>query len=123
MCYYGHKTMVIKRRKAHQSPKTSRVRESAPAYEIESTTARGIAREIGAGEFKARCLAIMDELKHHGGEYVITKRGVPVARLLPVRVEPRPLLGSMKGTATTRGDIVSPLDEPWETLQGRDDER
>ena len=115
--------MVMKKRKTHQSRKTSRVRESAPAYEAESTTAHGIAREIGAGEFKARCLAIMDELKDHGGEYVITKRGVPVARLVPVRVEPRPLLGSMKGTVATRGDIVSPLDETWEALQGWDNER
>jgi prevent-host-death family protein len=115
--------MVIKSRQTHPSRKTSRVRESAPAYEAEATPSHGSAREIGAGEFKARCLAIMDELKDHGGEYVITKRGVPVARLLPVRVEPRPLLGSMKGTVTTRGDVVSPLDEPWEALQGRDDER
>ena len=65
----------------------------------------------------------MDELKESGGEYIITKRGVPVARLLPVGIEQRPLLGSMKGTVTTRGDIVSPLDEPWEALQGKDHER
>ena len=115
--------MVTKSRKTHQLQKTSRVRESAPAYEVESLPAHGITREIGAGEFKARCLAIMDELKESGGEYVITKRGVPVARLVPARVERRPLLGSMKGTVTTRGDIVSPLEESWEALQGWDDER
>ena len=115
--------MVMKRHKTHQLRKTPRVRESAPPYEAEASPAQAITREIGAGEFKARCLAIMDELKESGGEYVITKRGVPVSRLLPVRVERRPLLGSMKGTITTRGDIVKPLDEPWEALQGWDDER
>jgi prevent-host-death family protein len=102
--------------------KTSRARESAAAYEVESSPVHGITREIGAGEFKARCLAIMDELNERGGEYVITKRGVPVARLLPVRVERRALLGSMKGTVKTLGDIVGPLDEPWEALVFDDDE-
>ena len=83
----------------------------------------GVVREIPAGEFKAKCLAIMDEVQQRGGAYVITKRGVPVAKLVPARVERRPLLGSMKGTVVTRGDLVTPLDEPWNALEGWDDER
>lgn len=79
-------------------------------------------RAISAGEFKARCLAIMDEVQQRGGEYVITKRGTPVAKLVPIPEERRPLLGSMKGTVKTLGDIVGPLDEPWEALEGTDDE-
>ena len=78
-------------------------------------------RRISAGDFKARCLALMDEVHDRGGEYLITKRGVPVARLVAVRHEPRPLFGSMKGTVTVLGDIVSPLDEAWEALEGDDD--
>src|SRR5262245_15175683 len=113
--------MVIKRQTTSKQP-PSRVRESSAIYEADSNSAAGLAREIGAGEFKARCLAIMDELKETGGEYIITKRGVPVARLLPARVERRPFLGSMKGTVRTLGDIVSPLDEPWEALKAWDDE-
>lgn len=79
-------------------------------------------REIPAGEFKARCLALMDEVQRSGGEYVITKRGVPVARLLPAAFDRRPLLGSLKGMASTTGDIVSPLDEPWLAQEGWDGE-
>ena len=79
-------------------------------------------REVSAGVFKARCLALMDEVRDAGGEYVITKRGVPVAKLVPVRIERRPLLGSMKGTTKTLADIVSPLDEPWTALEDWDDE-
>ncbi len=79
-------------------------------------------RAISAGEFKARCLAIMEDVREHGGEYVITKRGTPVAKLVPIPVERRPLFGSMKGTGRTLGDIVSPLDEPWEALDGLADE-
>ena len=78
-----------------------------------------VVREIGAAEFKARCLELMNDVQTHGGEYVITKRGQPVARLVPVQPAQRPpLFGSMKGTVKTLGDIVSPLDEPWEALEG-----
>lgn len=116
--------MVTKRHKGRQySPRPVRTRETPPSYGGTAGTVSGLSREIPAGEFKARCLALMDELRDRGGEYVITKRGVPVARLLPARIERRPLLGSMKGTLKTRGDIVGPLDEPWEALEGWDDEQ
>jgi prevent-host-death family protein len=109
--------MVMKRIAPKPRQKISRARESAAVYEVEPAQAHGVTREIGAGEFKARCLAIMDEVHETGSEYIITKRGVPVAKLVPARIERRPLLGSMKGSVTTRGDIVSPLDEPWDALE------
>jgi prevent-host-death family protein len=97
------------------------VQEAAVPHETD-TGRPSFSREIPAGEFKARCLAIMNEVRDGGGEYVITKRGEPVARLVPVILERRPLLGSMKGTVKTLGDIVTPLDEPWDALDGWDDE-
>ena len=97
------------------------VRKAAVPYAAASGEAR-FSREISAGEFKARCLKIMDEVRDRGGEYVITKRGTPVARLVPFSLERRPLLGSMQGTVKTLGDIVTPLDEPWDALEGWDDE-
>ena len=100
----------------------SKVREQPMLYESKAEGATAPSHQIAAGEFKARCLALMDELKERGGEYIITKRGVPVARLVPVRVDRRSLLGSMKGTVRTLGDIVAPLDEPWEALERWDDE-
>ena len=103
--------------------KKSRARKAPASYETGAEPQGGIVREIPAGEFKAKCLAIMDEVQQRGGVYVITKRGVPVAKLVPARLERRPLLGSMKGTVVTRGDLVRPLDEPWEVLEGWDDER
>lgn len=104
--------MVIKR---SSTKRAWIVREVRPTFGPAS-------REIPAGEFKARCLALMDEVQRSGGEYVITKRGVPVARLLPATFDRRPLLGSLKGTASTTGDIVSPLDEPWLAQEGWDGE-
>jgi prevent-host-death family protein len=112
--------MVRKARK--QDRQASRAHEAAALYEANAGNIADT-REIPAGEFKARCLAIMDDVQERGGEYIITKRGVPVAKLVPVRIERRPLLGSMKGTVTTLGDIVSPLDEPWNALEAFDRDR
>jgi antitoxin (DNA-binding transcriptional repressor) of toxin-antitoxin stability system len=63
----------------------------------------------------------MDEVYDRGGEYIITKRGTPVARLVPVPRERRPLLGSMKGTVKVTGDIISPLDVAWDVIDDGDD--
>jgi prevent-host-death family protein len=97
------------------SHSTARERTEA-AYEASTPPAPGFIREISAGQFKARCLAIMDEVRERGGEYIITKRGTPVARLVPIRYERKPLLGSMHGTVKVLGDIIGPLDEPWDAL-------
>jgi prevent-host-death family protein len=99
-------------------------RERPGTYGVDAGTAFPVSfsRSISAAEFKARCLSIMEEVRERGGEYVITKRGTPVAKLVPIPVERRPLFGSMKGTGRTLGDIVSPLDEPWEALEGIDDD-
>ena len=108
-CYHGHDVMVMKKKGA---PVVRERTSSRYAGRVDA----GFSREISAGEFKARCLALMDEVRDRGGEYVITKRGTAVAKLVPIRRKRRRLLGSMKGTVTVLGDIISPLDEPWEAL-------
>lgn len=70
--------------------------------------------KISAGQFKAKCLKLMDEVRSRREEVVITKRGKPVARLVPFDEKPTPIYGSMKGTVTILGDIVSPVDEKWD---------
>ena len=97
------------------------MRDSPPAHARDPHAPVSFSRKVSAGEFKAHCLALMDEVRDRGGEYVITKRGAPVARLVPIRTDRRPLRGSMKGTVTVLGDIISPLDEPWEALEGWDE--
>lgn len=70
---------------------------------------------IGAGAFKAACLALMDEVSERRTEVTITKRGKPVARLVPVEQAPRSVLGCMVGTGSIRGDVLSPATdlEDW----------
>ena len=78
-------------------------------------------RTIPAGEFKNRCLALMDEVSETGEEIVITKHGKPVSRLVPVR-ERKPLLGMFKDEVKITGDIISPVvpAEEWEAISNPD---
>jgi prevent-host-death family protein len=69
--------------------------------------------QIAAGEFKAKCLHLLDEVHRSRKEIVITKRGRPVARLLPAEDGTAPLFGRMKGSAEIRGDLTLPVGERW----------
>jgi prevent-host-death family protein len=64
-----------------------------------------------AGKFKAQCLAILDEVRKTRRSVVVTKRGTPVARVVPVVDEAS--LASLQGSIISEGDIVSPLGEDW----------
>ena len=66
---------------------------------------------ISAAEFKTNCLRLMDEVAKRRIPIVITKRGKPVAKLVPVDEEPIDLFGYMAGTIKICGDIVSPIDD------------
>ena len=75
-------------------------------------------RTIKASEFKARCLSLMDEVADSGAEYVITKNGRPVSRLVPYRKKPKSLFGIDRGRLEILGDIDEPLDIEWEAQSG-----
>ena len=74
--------------------------------------------EIPAGEFKARCLRLMDEVQKTRRPVVITKRGKPVAKLVPAEEEIPSIFGRMKGTVTILGDIISPIEQEWNAERG-----
>lgn len=66
----------------------------------------------------------MDRLAERSESFVITKRGKPVARLVPIEDEaPQSLLGALRGLARETGDIVSPAEAPsaWQTLEEWDE--
>jgi len=77
--------------------------------------------EIPAGEFKAKCLKLLDEVQQKHREIIITKRGKPVARLLPLAEELPDIFGRMRGTGEILGDIVSPTGEMWNAEKDTDD--
>ena len=70
-------------------------------------------KQIGAGEFKAKCLQLMDEVNRDGIELIITKRGRPIAKLVPAEAERDSFIGSMKGTFRILGDIVTSDPSEW----------
>ena len=69
--------------------------------------------QITAAEFKAKCLRLMDEVAKSRTPIVITKRGKPVAKLVPADDTPIDPFGCMAGTIEIRGDIISPIDVEW----------
>jgi prevent-host-death family protein len=71
--------------------------------------------EIAAGKFKAQCLKLMDRVKKNRERIIITKRGRPIAQLVPLDEEPaRDIFGSLRGLVLEERDIVSPLGESWD---------
>ena len=70
---------------------------------------------IPAGKFKAVCLKLMDQVQETHEEVIITKRGCPVAKLVPVdAAAPRRLFGFIENGVVIHGDIVAPTGEQWE---------
>jgi antitoxin (DNA-binding transcriptional repressor) of toxin-antitoxin stability system len=76
-------------------------------------------KKMPAGVFKTKCLAVMDEVKAKGEPIVITKHGIPVAKLVPVGSHPDDIYGFMAGKGAILGDIVAPViaAEEWESLK------
>ena len=74
-------------------------------------------KTIQAGKFKARCLALLDEVAQTNEPLVITKHGKPVAKLLPFDSNKDSTDDSLRGLATFVGDIISPIGEEWEAAE------
>lgn len=89
---------------------TPDIRPMWPDPDGEGLTSRPLL-VLSAADFKARCLALMDEIDQHGGEITITKRGKPVAKLVPASPKTR---RSLKGSVLyTADDIHKPLGLAW----------
>jgi prevent-host-death family protein len=73
-------------------------------------------KQIPAGEFKARCLAIMDQVLQSGEPVLVTKHGKPVVKLVPAENRADDIFDYMSGKAKVVGDIVGPVTPPedWE---------
>ena len=71
-------------------------------------------KKMAAGEFKVHCLKVMDEVQSKRQSVLITKRGKPVAKLVPVEKEKDDIFGFYKGKIKINGDIVSPAFSPEE---------
>jgi prevent-host-death family protein len=82
---------------------------------------------IPAGEFKAKCLKLMDEANVTQVSITITKRGKPVGRFVPMPAEEKPFRSIIGRSPNARilGDIMAPMDwgdpvEKWKRANGKD---
>lgn len=66
-------------------------------------------RTMAASEFKARCLRVMEEVRTRRESVLITKKGRPVARIVPAEKPKEQIFGSLKGIVQITGDIESPV--------------
>jgi prevent-host-death family protein len=74
-------------------------------------------RTIKASEFKAKCLALMDEVASTGERVVITKNGEPIAELGPHKKKAKSPFGVLKDELIITGDIISPIDVEWDAMR------
>jgi prevent-host-death family protein len=69
-------------------------------------------KKIAAGVFKANCLAVMDEVQAKRETVVTTKRGKPVAKLVPINTDQDEIFGFLAGKGTVIGNVISPALSP-----------
>jgi prevent-host-death family protein len=62
-------------------------------------------KQVSASKFKEQCLALLDRVGPEG--IVVTKRGKPVAKLIPFGADSASLIGSLKGKLRIKGEILS----------------
>lgn len=76
-------------------------------------------KAMAAGKFKAQCLRVMDRVQATGVPVLITKRGKPVAKLVPADESRSQIFDSLKGKIEILGDIVSSIvpAEDWDALK------
>ena len=82
-------------------------------------------KRIGAGAFKQVCLSLLDEVAEAKAEIIITKRGRPVARLVPMESaseRERAILSALRGkgkTVVSEKELLRPSsdDESWSAIE------
>ncbi len=76
---------------------------------------------INISEFKAKALRLIEETAQTGKTYIITKKGVPVAQVVPIESPEerrKSSYGTLKDFVQIKGDIVhTDTSEDWEVLK------
>ena len=72
-------------------------------------------KTIGAAEFKARCLALLEEVRQTRQPLLVTRHGKPVAEISPFVPQNDKDENPLKGSVLFQGDLISPLNEKWDS--------
>lgn len=74
-------------------------------------------KKMPVSEAKAKFLAVVNQVSQSGEGVVVTKRGKPVVKVIPIKQEkPKPFIGRLKGIVTIHGELTKPIIPPedWE---------
>lgn len=74
---------------------------------------------VPISKFKATCLALLAQVKRTGQPILVTRRGEPIAQILPPPAQPGSWLGTFQATGKIVGDIIAPAVEEQEWGVGR----
>jgi prevent-host-death family protein len=74
-------------------------------------------KAVKASEFKAKCLALIDQVAESGTALTITKNGKPLVDLVPHQSKSQSPFGVWKNSVKITGDIISPIDVEWEAMK------
>ena len=89
------------------------MRRVPPGHDDVTRSAR-VRRSIPASKFKARCLALLDEVPRTQDTIVVTKRGRPVARVVSAAPAVR---RPLRGSVAVHGDLTAPLGDAWDAAR------
>jgi len=76
-------------------------------------------KKMAAGSFKAHCLKVVEDVRTTREPVLITRRGRPVAKLVPADTSSDDFIGRLEGVVRIVGDIESSVEPPesWEVLR------
>ena len=74
-------------------------------------------KQLSATEFKAKCLAMLDNVQRTREPVEITRHGKPVARIVPVTKDAGDFVNPLKGSIRFEKDLVAPTGETWDAAK------
>ena len=74
-------------------------------------------KTVAATEFKAHCLTLLEEVRQTRQPLLVTRHGKPVVEISPYMPRDTEQLNPLKGSLLFEGDVISPIDEKWDSAQ------
>lgn len=75
-------------------------------------------KTIAVGEFKSKCLSLLERVRTKKERLIITKRGKPIAEVIPLKTKNHSLKDhELRGSIIYEGDLISPIEVEWEAMR------
>lgn len=79
-------------------------------------------KHLPISEFKAHCYEVLDSVQDQHQSFTISKRGKPIARVIPIEKNNSKLAGSFSSKCNIVDDIIAPVNVDWETESNFEEE-